>query len=43
MLDNLGFVEGRKIWFQGGSALDELLRRDFMADHERVVFGVFNR
>ena len=37
-----GFVEGRQMWFKGGPDLDETLRRDFLADHERAVSGALD-
>ena len=32
--DDPDFGEGRRMGFQGGSKLDELMRRDFTVDHE---------
>lgn len=39
----VAFREGREMWFQGGAGLDEALRRDFLADHERAAAGLLGR
>jgi len=33
--DDPGYDKGRELWFKGGLELDETLRLNFLADHER--------